>query len=369
MKALKFIIPAFIAVGLLAISSVSSGDTLGSDSGNHTLYSVVATQAELATASDTILGEPQVETTSVADASLTLSAPPTQSEVILLNDPYLDEQWALSQIQAPKLWQVTTGSPEIIVAVLDTGIDQSHEDLKDKVVAEFNCTDSPTLDDLHGHGTHIAGIIAASSNNGVGIVGVAPQCRLMNVKVADDKGRCQTPDLAEGIIWAVDHGANVINISIEIGESSPELAQAVSYAWNHGAVIIAAAGNHGSQPTVYPACYENCIAVAAITEDNSLAPLSNYGDWVDVVAPGFNICSTLPDNSYGYKSGTSFATAYVSGLAALLFSVVADSNGNGVLNDEVRSAIETGCQEIGVNGVRMGLIDAANSLAEIDCTI
>jgi thermitase len=207
-------------------------------------------------------------------------------------------------------------------------------------VAEVNLTDSPTPSDAYGHGTHIAGIIAASGNNGIGIAGVAPQCRLMNVKVADDKGRCQASAVAEGIIWAVDNGANVINISIELREPSAELEDAVNYAWSQGAVIIAAAGNDGSQSPVYPAYYENCLAVAATKQDGTLAPLSNHGDWVDAAAPGFNIYSTLPQNGYGYKTGTSFATAYVSGLAALLFNVVSDSNGDGRLNDEVRAAIE-----------------------------
>jgi len=293
------------------------------------------------------------------------SVPPTQSEALIPNDPYLDEQWALSQIQMPKLWQITTGNREILVAILDTGIDQNHEDLKGKVVAEVSFTDSPTPNDIYGHGTHIAGIIAANSNNGVGIAGMAPGSQLMNVKVANDKGRCQASAVVKGIIWAVNNGANVINISVELEEPSPELEGAVNYAWSQGVVIVAAAGNEGSQSPVYPACYENCIAVAATRQDDTLAPLSNYGDWVDIAAPGFNIYSTLPDNSYGYKSGTSFASAYVSGLAALLFSVVTDTNGDGRLNDEVRAAIEDGCQQASMNSVGCGRIDAATALAEI----
>ena len=238
-----------------------------------------------------------------------------------------------------------------MVAILDTGIDQDHEDLEGKVVAEVNLTDSPASGDVYGHGTHVAGIIAGSSNNGTGIVGVAPECQLINIKVADDKGRCNASRIASGIIWAVDNGANVINVSIELGEPSPELEEAVNYAWGQGAVVIAAAGNDGVQSPVYPAAYENCIAVAALREDSTLAPLSNYGDWVAVAAPGFNIYSTLPDDSYGYKSGTSFATAYISGLAALLFNEVTDTNGNGRLNDEVRAALEQSCQIAGITSM------------------
>jgi thermitase len=108
------------------------------------------------------------------------------------------------------------------------------------------------------------------------------------------------------------------------------------------------------------------MAVAAINQDDNLAPLSNYGDWVDVAAPGFDIYSTLPNNGYGYKTGTSFATAYVSGMAALLFNVVTDANGDGRLNDEVRTVIETGCQEIGITGVGRGQIDAGKATAQLD---
>ena len=280
-------------------------------------------------------------------------------------DPYVENQWAMSQIGVFNSWSVTKGNPGVLVAVLDTGIDGDHKDLEGQVVAVANFTVSSTVDDIYGHGTHIAGIIAAISDNDIGIVGVAPECRLMNAKVADDKGRCQASTVAEAIIWAVDNGASVINISIELGEPSPELEDAINYAWNQGAIIITAAGNDGNQAPVYPAYYEKCIAVAATKPDDTLAPLSNYGDWIDVAAPGFNIYSTMPGDNYGYKTGTSFATAYVSGLAALLFDVITDNNGDGRLNDEIRAAIETGCQEIGIVGVGTGRINVATSITEV----
>jgi thermitase len=327
MKTLKFTFPIFIIVSLLSVSMGIAEDTLATSSEVGNQIPVVQTR-ELA----------------ASGGSLTDSALPAQ-----FNDPYVERQWALSQVQIRELWQTANGGSGILVAVLDTGIDQDHEDLDGKVVVEANFTDSPTLGDTYGHGTHIAGIIAAYSNNGVGIAGVAPESQLMNVKVADDTGGCQASTVARGIIWATDNGASVINVSIEFKEPSPELEDAVNYAWSRGVVIIAAAGNEGNESPVYPACYENCIAVAAIRQDNTLAPLSNYGDWINVAAPGFNIYSTLPDNSYGYKSGTSFASAYVSGLAALLFSVVADTNGDGKLNDEIWAAIENSCQQIGTN--------------------
>lgn len=265
----------------------------------------------------------------------------TLSDPSILDDPYAEQQRALRQVQAPTSRQIITGNREILVAVLDTGIDANHEDLKGKVAAEVNFTDSSTPHDVCGHGTLIAGIIAANSNNGIGITGIAPESRLMNVKVANDRRECRASAVAQGIIWAVDNGAHVINISIELGETSAALEDAVNYAWRQGAIIIAAAGNEGGQSPVYPAFYENCIAVTATRQDGTLAPLSNYGDWVDVAAPGFNIYSTLPDNRYGYKSGTSFATAHISGFAALLFDVLKDTNGDNKINDDVRAAIES----------------------------
>ncbi|MFC2062522.1 S8 family serine peptidase [Chloroflexota bacterium] len=322
-----------------------------------------------------ITGEPEAEAGIPAyidtpengtEANLLSSSTPadsnlTESQAPVSSDPCVGQQWGLSQIQAPEVWPVTTGSPEILVAVLDTGIDRKHPDLAGKVAAENNFTDNPTPSDVNGHGTHIAGIIAA--NTGIGTVGIVPEVKLMNAKVASDNGRCETSALAEGIIWAVDNGADILNISIQISDSSPELQHAVDYAWERGVVIIAAAGNSASNLPTYPAGYGNCIAVAAVKQDNALVSLSNRGDWVDVAAPGFDIYSTLPDSSYGYKTGTSFAAAYVTGIAALLLDVITDTNGDGKLNDEVREAIEAGCQDIGIDGVGNGLINAVESMA------
>jgi len=325
-------------------------------------------QFALANQSESLIPLEQGEIGTPVEVSQVQSTLVNQPEPLITNDPYVDRQWALSKIEASRLWQTTTVSQKVIVAILDTGIDQDHEDLKGKVIDEANFTDSLTSSDIYGHGTHIAGIIAAEANNSVGIVGMAPESQLINVKVADDRGRCQALEVAKGILWAVNSGANVINISVEIRGSSLELEEAVNYAWSHGSLIVAAAGNDGSGAPVYPAVYENCIAVAATKQDDSLAPLSNHSGWVDIAAPGFSIYSTLPDNKYGYKSGTSFACAYVSGMAALLFAQVTDTNGDGWLNDEVRAVIEDGCQEIGIDGVGGGRIDAAKAIAQVSNT-
>jgi thermitase len=288
-----------------------------------------------------------------ADNSDSSSYGPSPQATYSLDDSYLAERWGVSKIEAPQAWQITRGDQSIIVAVLDTGIDKDNQDLADRVVAEVNFTDSPTSDDLHGHGTHMAGTIAA----------IAPECRLMNVKVADDMGKCEPSVVARGIIWAVDHGAKVINLSLSM-IASPNLEEAVNYAWSQGAIIIAAAGNKGTSEPSYPAYYDSCLAVAGTNENNSLALLSSYGDWVDVAAPGFNIYSELPQNQYGYKTGTSAAGAHVSGVAALVFSVAEDTNGNGAVNDEVRWAIENSCTLIAGDGVGQGLVNAFQAVTK-----
>ena len=274
------------------------------------------------------------------------------------NDPFINRQWALYNLSISALWSRVIRTNEIVVAILDTGIDSSHEDIKGKVIAEINFTDSPTVNDLNGHGTHIAGIICATVDNGIGVAGIATNCRIMNVKVADDNGFCYNQTVARGILWAVDNGANVINISIEIKNPSLDLENAVNYAWEQGALIVCAAGNQGNSSAVYPAYYENSIAVAGIKPDNFLAPLSNFGDWVDVAAPGYYIYSSLPGNQYGYETGTSFAAAQVSGFAAVLLNVVSDTNCNGCLNDEVRYVIEKSCRPMNNPGDSFGILDA-----------
>lgn len=281
------------------------------------------------------------------------------------SDPYFDRQWALGSVNLPQAWLITEGSDHVLIAVLDTGIDRDHEDLAGKVVAEVNFSHSRGIDDVYGHGTHIAGIVAASTNNGIGICGVAPGCYIMNVKVADDRGKCGAGEIADGIVWAVDEGARILNISLRLSEPSEELEDAIDYAWNHGAVIIAAAGNGGGSAPQYPAYYDRCIAVTGVKEDSSRAPLASYGDWVDVAAPGYQIYSTLPGDEYGYKTGTSQAVAYVSGVAALLYSIAVDSDGDGRVNDEVRAAIESSCQQLERSGMGHGLVDGERALEQL----
>ena len=197
------------------------------------------------------------------------------------SDTYFSLQWGLKAVSVPAAWwQAAPGERIVTVAVLDTGIDTGHEDLQGKIAASMNFTGTPSTNDLYGHGTAMAGVIAASSDNSTGIAGLAPNCRLLNVKVASDSGMVKAADVARGIIWAADNGANIINISLEIREPSAELEAAVAYAWDRGAVIIAAAGNDGRGYDVFPACYDKCLAVTGLTENLELAPLANRAAWV-----------------------------------------------------------------------------------------
>ena len=259
-------------------------------------------------------------------------------EAYFANDPYLSKQWALQGIPA---LSINGGSTEVLIAILDTGIDQEHEDLAGMVIASVNFSESQTASDVNGHGTHIAGIIAAATNNGIGVAGIAPKARLLNVKVADDNGVVWPSAVAKGIIWAVDNGAKVINMSLVIPTSSPALEQAIDYAWSKGVVLVAGAGNGIKSIPMYPAYYTKVIAVAATDVDGNVWAKSNYGDWVDVYAPGVEIYSTLPGDNYGYQSGTSMATAYVSAVAALALTTVTDANGDGFVNDEVASLLSS----------------------------
>jgi thermitase len=274
------------------------------------------------------------------------------------DDPWFVNQWGMVKIQAPQAWEVTTGSPTINIAILDTGVDQDHPDLAGKLIGNINFSNSATVDDVYGHGTHVAGIAAAMTDNAIGVAGLGYAATIMNVKVLSDVGAGAYSWIASGIIWATDNGADVINMSLGGPSDSSALEDAINYAWSKGVVVVAAAGNNGDSTPMYPAYYTNCMAVAATDSLDRLAGWSNYGDWVDVAAPGVSIISTINNGGYGIMSGTSMASPHVAGLAALVFTVVTDSNSNGRLNDEVRAHIEANCDDIGVSGIGLGRIDA-----------
>lgn len=269
------------------------------------------------------------------------------------------ERWDLSRIMAYQTWAITAGKPGVLVAILDTGIDTTNPGLAGKVIASVNFTGSPTAEDLNGHGTTIASIIAAGINETSVSAGLAYQSSLLSVKVAEDDGSCKAAAVAQGIVWAADNGAQVINVSLAIGKPSPALEEAVSYAWSKGSLIIAAAGNNFASTPMYPAAYPNVISVAATDKGDAVARWSNHGEWITIGAPGVDIYSVLPGRKYAYQSGTSFAAALVSGEAALLFSVAADTNGNGRANDEVLQVIKG---TVDVTSAGLGRINALKAV-------
>jgi len=281
------------------------------------------------------------------------------------NDPYFGNQWNMAKVHAPEAWDVTKGSSDVRIAILDTGIDLDHPDLASKIVSSINFTDSATTDDIYGHGTHVAGIAAAVSNNALGVAGLGRDCSIMNVKVLGNSGFGYFSWVAQGVTWAADNGANVINLSLGSSTPSSVLESAIDYAWSKGVVVVAAAGNNSSSSPLYPAYYANCIAVASTNSDDTLSSFSNYGNWVDVAAPGASIYSCTFDGLYGYKSGTSMASPHVAGLSGLVFTVTTDLNGDGRTNDEVRGRIESNCDNIG-DKVAYGRINALKAVLGVN---
>lgn len=248
-----------------------------------------------------------------------------------------------SDIKAPDAWSIGTGSRDIIVAVVDTGIDYFHEDLRANIWTntreipgngidddgngfvddvygyDFVSNDNSPFDD-HFHGTHVAGIVGASGNNGLGVVGVCWQVRLMAVKTFDEQGSGDVVGAIAGIHYAIANGARVINASWSASDRSRALADAIAQARDAGVIFVAAAGNSHSGTPFYPAGYDSVIAVASVNNRDEISPFSNYGPHVDISAPGEQILSTVPDGRYDAISGTSMSTPYVAGAAALILS-------------------------------------------------
>jgi len=241
------------------------------------------------------------------------------------DDPEYHNQWGLPKIGAPAAWDLTHGSDSIVVAVLDTGVDASQVDLQNQVVSGYDlANDDADPSDDNGHGTRMAGIIAAQGFNGIGVSGVAPNCKLMPVKVLGADGSGAYSTIVSGITYAADHGARVINLSLAGSAASPALQSAVDYATARGAIVVAAGGNYGSTDPVYPAACANAVGIGATDADDSIASFSNHGAWISLSAPGVNVLTTnwtgtgaLP---YVGSSGTSPAAAFASGAFALLLS-------------------------------------------------
>jgi subtilisin family serine protease len=274
------------------------------------------------------------------------------------NDPLYGDQWALQTMGAPCAWQVTTGSSDVTVAVLDTGVDMSHPDLVGRLRTDGYdfVDDDPDPSDDVGHGTHVSGIIAATMNNAEGITGLSPNVQILPVRVLGPDGGSDAM-IAAGIRYAVERGARVINMSLGapflVLNVAPESNQAIREAQDAGVLVVVAAGNE-FLPIPNSVTVENLDAmiVAASDENDQKAIFSNSGPWVSVTAPGQDILSTMPtyevemtssdlpedqrlQQNYDYASGTSMATPYVASLAALIYSAHPDWN-----LEQVRSVIK-----------------------------
>jgi len=239
------------------------------------------------------------------------------------NDPSLSQQWSIPKMKVDTAWDTTKGDPSVIIAVIDTGVDVDHPDLMSNFVSGYNTiNNTANADDDHNHGTHVAGIAAGVIDNSAGIAGIAGKSKIMPIKAMGSDGTGQMSDVIEGIYWATDNGAKVINMSL--GFSAPSapksLQDAVDYAYGKGVVIVAAAGNDNTGTPRYPAALNHVIAVAATDSNDKKASFSNFGNHIDVAAPGVNILSTLKDGQYGMMNGTSMAAPNVSGVVALIMA-------------------------------------------------
>ena len=276
-------------------------------------------------------------------------------KVLTTNDALRPQQWAFSAVDFENAWSLSDGAG-VKVAVVDTGVLGTHEDLAGSVLPGLDlAADKGTYDpagtgevDPAGHGTHVAGIIAAHANNGVGIAGAAPGAKILPVRVLDASGSGSSSDVAEGIVWATDHGARVINLSLG-GGPSPGMQIAIQYARSKQVVTFAAAGNafqDGNQAT-YPAAYPEAVAVAAIDQSLNHASFSNTGSYVDIAAPGDLIWSTYGQGraQYALMSGTSMATPYATATAALVLG----ENPSLSASDLVH-AIEASATDLGAPG-------------------
>jgi subtilisin len=258
--------------------------------------------------------------------------------------------WNIERVGATSSWGISTGDP-VKVGVIDTGIDLSHPDLKANIKGGYNAIyPGKSPNDDNGHGTHVAGIIAAL-NNSIGVVGVGPKIDLYAIKVLNASGSGYLSDVIEGLDWARTHGMQVVNMSLGTSQDVQSFHDAILNAYNAGVVIVAAAGNSGGAVS-YPAAYPEVIAVSATDQSNQIASFSSRGPEIDLAAPGVGIYSTYKGQSYATLSGTSMAAPHVTGAAALIIDTKkCDLNLDGVCKpSEVQQRLEQTAIDLGTPG-------------------
>jgi hypothetical protein len=278
------------------------------------------------------------------------------------NDPSAVEQTSIGATRLSSAWDVATGSPATKVAIVDTGVDLDHPDLAANVDPGHDFVNGDDqADDDNGHGTMVAGLAAASGNNGIGVAGASWASRIIPVKVMNAQGEGDDATIAAGIVWAAEQGADVINLSLGGPGMSAVLEDAIDSARAAGAVIVAAAGNDGAPFPNYPAAAPGVIAVTATDGRGDFASFSNSGTWVDVAAPGVTLRTTCRNAAYCRGTGTSFAAPLVSGAALLVLSLHPEWSA-----DQIEAAIRAGAQDRGPRGIDpyfgAGLLDASAAL-------
>lgn len=268
------------------------------------------------------------------------------------DDPRYEEQYAFAQIQAPGAWNLTHGSSQVNVSVVDTGVDDAHEDLQDTIVKQRDfVADDDRAEDRCGHGTHVAGTLAANTNNGIGGAGTASGVSLFVAKAMSNMLILQcsgsTSDIADAITWSTDQGADVISLSLGSSSPSSAMGQAVDYAWDQGVLLVAAAGNGGecTDCVRYPAARDRVVAVTCTDSEEQQCSFSSQGPQAELAAPGEAILSTVPGDGYEEKSGTSMSTPHVSGAAALALSLDASLS-----NDQLRDRMNHTAHDLGADG-------------------
>jgi subtilisin family serine protease len=277
------------------------------------------------------------------------------------NDPTYGSEWHLAKINVDMAWDISQGTPSVIVAILDSGLDAFHPEFFEKLVPGYNFFDNNSnTADVYGHGTMVAGAAAASCNNGIGVASPACKNLIMPIRVTDTQGYGYYSSIAQGLTWAVDHGAKVMNISFAGVASSSTIKSAAQYARSRGGVVVAAAGNCGCFDSTLENPY--ILSVSATDGSDSLASWSSQGAYVDVSAPGAGIYTTTSGGGYAAVSGTSFASPVTAGVVALMMSV------NPALSPaETESLLEANTDDRGSSGYDTayghGRINAYRSVA------
>jgi subtilisin family serine protease len=275
-------------------------------------------------------------------------------------DLHPSQEWHYEMINAPEAWEITNGSSDVKIAVLDTGIDDNHQSLGDFVntdLGENFVGGNSTMDD-QGHGTHVSGTIASYGS----VSGVMQEATLIPVKVLGADGSGSIFGIIDGVLHAVSVDADVINMSLGGGGYNPSFDEAVETAVNSGTIVVAASGNEYQSSISYPAAYESVIAVGSVTSDKTRSPFSNYGEGLELMAPGSNIYSTVPNNGYDTLSGTSMASPHVAGVAGLLRA----ANPNATVS-EVRAAMNDTAESVGDPfEYGNGIVDAYGAVQQIN---